>query len=67
MTEELFKRLKPFIIDEYKVVAHKSGITLANYLELRRNEIRTAEILFPGISEYYNKKIKRVGWLFEKN
>ena len=65
MTDELYEKIKPFLIEDYRSVAYKSGITLEDYLRLRKHEMCCVEIRYPGMSKYYSKKIRKfkiLGW-----
>jgi len=60
-TNQLFEKIKPFLIDDYNSVAYKSGMILEDYLELRMHEIECMELRFPGMSDYYLRKMNRFG------
>lgn len=65
MIDELFEIVKPVIRSDYYAVAVYTGITLEDYMKLRRYEFEANELRFPGYAEFYAKKIKRVkkwGW-----
>ena len=58
--DELMKIMKPHMIDDYNAVGAKTGISLEDYIAMRRYELSANEMKFPGFCKHYVKKIKKM-------
>jgi hypothetical protein len=58
--DELYKYIEPVFISEYETTGKKSGMSLSDFLDLRRTEMKANELRFPGTCEFYVKKIKKI-------
>jgi hypothetical protein len=57
---ELHSIIVPLLKEEYRDVSISTGMTLENFIQLRFTEIVANELRFPGSTEFYLKKIKRM-------
>ena len=63
--DELFEILQPALKAEYEGVARETGISLDDYMKLRRHELEANELRFPGYAEFWVgniRKFKRFGF-----